>query len=270
MSEGPIRVGGATGITALIGDPVEHVKSPLMANTAIYKRGLDAVMVVMHVTSSDLARAIVGLRAWRNFRGAIVTMPHKSAIVPLLDEVDREVQQVGACNVIRREADGRLVGTLLDGEGFVAGLAAQGHSVVGTRVLLAGAGGAASAIAFALARHGARRVAITNRTVAKADRLAERVRAASPRCDCVRATAESSEYDIAINATSLGMKHDDPLPIPVASLRSDTLVADIVVSSDNTPLIQAASQTGRTIHRGYHMIAAQIDWMLEFMLGSRA
>jgi shikimate dehydrogenase len=262
----PISVSGRTGITALIGDPVQHVKSPLMANAAFHRRGLDVAMVVMHVKPNDLAGAICGLRAWQNFRGAIITMPHKAAIVPLLDDVGTEVREVGACNVIRREAGGRLVGTLLDGEGFVAGLANSGHRVADQRILLAGAGGAASAIAFSLARHGARRIAILNRTPAKAADLAKRVRASFPTCDCTATDDSAETYDIAVNATSVGMRPDDLLPFPDAVLRPPLLVADIVVSVERTRLIDAAERRGCAVHVGRHMIAAQIEWMLDFML----
>jgi len=93
------------------------------------------------------------LRQWGQL-GAFVSMPHKAAIVPLLDELTPEARLVGAVNVVRRAADGRLIGTVLDSEGFVAGLRSAGHEVAGASYLLMGAGGAAAAIAFALAAHG--------------------------------------------------------------------------------------------------------------------
>ncbi len=238
-----------------------------MANAVIHQRGLDLLMVAMHVTAEDLPAAISGLRAWRNFRGAIVTMPHKSAIVPLLDEVTPEVHEAGACNVVRRTADGRLVGTLLDGEGFIAGLTAKGHTVAGKRVLLSGAGGAGRAIAFSLARHGARSITIANRTKSTAEKLAEAVHAAYPNCDCVAASDDAAVYDLAVNATSLGMKPGDALPLPISVLNPGVLVADIVVSSDRTAIIEAAESRGCEVHIGRHMLASQIEQMIDFMLG---
>jgi shikimate dehydrogenase len=237
-----------------------------MANLAIHRRGLDLAMVAMHVAAADLPHAINGFRAWNNFRGAIVTMPHKSAVVPLLDEASREVREAGACNVIRREADGRLLGTLLDGEAFAASVIARGYAVVGRRVLLAGAGGAASAIAFSLARHGANRITIMNRTVQKAAQLAERVQAAFLNCECATSMNPTDGYDLVVNATSLGMNAADELPVPTSVLRPGTLVADIVISRDPTALLQQAEQSGCDVHDGRQMIAAQIDWMLDFML----
>src|SRR5262245_63539607 len=131
----------------------------------------------MQVPPGGLASLVAGVRAIGNFRGAIVTMPHKATIVPMLDEVEPAARQVGACNTVRRGADGRLTGMMFDGEGLVAGLRAAGGDVRGRRVFLAGAGGAAAAIAFAVAAHGATALAIWNRTVANAEALAARVRA---------------------------------------------------------------------------------------------
>jgi len=223
-------------------------------------------MVAMHVKPADLPLAISGLRAWSNFRGAIVTMPHKSAIVRLLDGVTGEVEEAGACNVIRRESDGRLVGTLFDGEGFVAGLIGQGHVVAGNQVLLAGAGGAGAAIAFSLARHGVRRITIVNRTVSRATVLAERVQAAFPNCECVAGADQIAPYDLVINATSLGMRPGDELSVPTSVLRPGVLVADIVVSKDRTTLMEQAEKLGCNVHAGRHMLTAQIDWIIDFML----
>jgi shikimate dehydrogenase len=262
-----LRVSGKTGITALIGDPIDHVLAPLMANTVIDRRRLDLLMVAMHVNADDLPAAMTGLRAWRNFRGGIVTMPHKSAVVPLLDEVTVEVREAGACNVIRRTADGRLAGALLDGEGFIAGLTANGHSVKGKWVLLAGAGGAGRAIAFSLARHGAHRITIANRTASKAAQLAHAVHAAYTSCDCAVATDDDATvYELVVNATSLGMKPGDAFPFSISVLRPGVVVADIVISSDRTALIEAAERRGCQVHVGRHMLAAQIEAMLDFIM----
>ena len=140
----------------------------------------EVVLVPMHVGADGLADCVAALRHVRNFGGAIVSMPHKTAIVDLLDDLTPEARLVGAVNVIQRRADGRLVGTILDGEGFVGGLARAGHRVAGAHCLLAGAGGAASAVAFALAKHGCASLRIVNRTRSKADELAARVGRAFP------------------------------------------------------------------------------------------
>lgn len=200
-----------------------------------------------------------------NFAGAIVSMPHKSAIVSLLDELTAEARLVGAVNVIRRTADGRLMGTALDGEGFVAGLRSAGHEIEGASCLLVGAGGAGAAIAFALARHRCGSLTITNRTASKAASLAARVRAAFPGVPVQAGDAEGGRYDLAINATSLGMKADDELPMSQALVERSALIAECVIAPEMTRLLEIAKGKGRGIHTGVPMLTAQMDLMLRFM-----
>src|SRR5262245_52610518 len=115
-------VSGRTRLLALIADPVAQARSPAMANALLAERGQDGafVLVPMQVPSGGLTDVVAALRRVVNLAGAIVSMPHKSAIVPLLDELTPDAAMVGAVNVVRRTAEGRLVGTVMDGEGFVA------------------------------------------------------------------------------------------------------------------------------------------------------
>jgi shikimate dehydrogenase len=192
-------------------------------------------------------------------------MPHKSSIVALLDELTPDAQVVGAVKVVRRSADGRLRGTMLDGEGFVAGLRSAGHEVKGMSCLLVGAGGTAAAIAFALARHGCAALTIRNRTVARATSLAAWVRQASSSVDVQVAADERGSYDMLINATSVGMNDDGEMPVPAAVIERSGLVAECVVAPEVTPLLRLARTIGRPIHTGVPMLTAQIDLMSRFM-----
>jgi shikimate dehydrogenase len=261
----PATITGRTRLLVILGDPIAHARAPGLVNAALAARAIDAVMVPLLVAGEGLAAVVAALRAMRNVAGAIVTMPHKAAVVALLDAVMAEARQVGACNVVRREPDGRLVGTMFDGEGFVAGLRAAGHDVKGARVFLAGAGGAAAGIAFALGKHGAGALTISNRTVAKAEALAARVRAAWPRL-VVACGADPSGHDIAINGTSLGMRPGDPLPLPVTGLAAGMLAAEVVIAAEPTPFLTEAKRRGCAIHPGKPMLEAQIDLMVDFML----
>ncbi len=237
-----------------------------MVNALLQRRGRFGAFVFlpMHVATGGLGGVITALRQVQNFAGAIVSMPHKVAIVGLLDELTADAQSVGAVNVVRRNADGRIVGTVFDGEGFVGGLRSAGHEIDGASCLLAGAGGAATAIAFALAREGCRSLAITNRTASKAEALASRVRQAFPHRDVRAGAPHEGRYDIAINATSLGMKADDELPLSPDVLERATLVAECVVAPEKTRLLEVAREKGCAIHTGVPMLAAQIDLMLRF------
>lgn len=264
-----LGVSGATRILGLVADPVVQARSPAMATALLRRHGRFGafVLVPMETPAGALGDVVVGLRRIGNFAGAIVSMPHKTAIAPLLDELTPAAQQVGAVNVVRRAHDGRLVGTVLDGEGFVAGLAAAGHVVARRRCLLAGAGGAAAAIAVALAEHGAAALTIVNRTVAKAEALAVRVRAAHPGVvvEAVGAADEHRDWDLAINATSLGMRPDDAVPFSDAVLAHVAVVAECVVAPETTRLLARARELGRTIHGGLPMLRAQMELMLRFM-----
>ncbi|MFM8988190.1 MAG: shikimate dehydrogenase family protein, partial [Alphaproteobacteria bacterium] len=146
---------GNTRIYCIIGHPVAPVRSPAFYNALFRASAMDAVFVAIDIAAKDAARGFEGLRAMANVAGIVVTMPLKQLVLPLVDEVLPRARQVGAVNTIRREPDGRLVGDMFDGRGGVLGLRWEGHEPRGRRVLLAGAGGAGSALAFALAEAGA-------------------------------------------------------------------------------------------------------------------
>jgi shikimate dehydrogenase len=257
-------VTGRTSVLALIADPVAQARTPALANAALAARGGDAVLVPMRVARDDLAAVVTALRAVGNFRGAVVSMPHKVAIASMVDALTGESRQAGACNVVRRARDGRLEGTMLDGEGFVAGLRGAGHEVRGRRVFLAGAGGAAAGIAFALAAHGVRALTIHNRTSAKAEALTARVRAAYPEVE-VRSRGSLAGHDLVVNATSLGMQPGDALPVDPADLEPGTLAADVVIHPE-TPFLAEAARRGCAVHAGEAMLRAQIGLMLDYLL----
>lgn len=260
-------ISGRTRLLALIADPVRQARSPGMANALLEERGRhDAfVLVPLQVPAGALEAVVGGLRQIGNFAGALVSMPHKAAIVPLVDELTPEAALVGAVNVVRRAPDGRLHGTIMDGEGFVAGLRAAKHEVRATACLLVGAGGAASAVAFALARHGCASLAIVNRTASRAADLASRVGAAFPAMAVRLGDAPDARYDIAINATSLGMHIRDELPMSRDVVERAALVAECVVAPEMTALLALAASSGRAIHTGVPMLEAQMSLMLEFM-----
>jgi shikimate dehydrogenase len=263
----PPEITGATRILGLIADPVVQARSPALANDILRRSGRFGAFALlpMHVPAAALGAAVGGLRATLNFAGAIVSMPHKTTIVPLLDELTPESRLVGAVNVIAREADGRLRGNVLDGEGFVAGLRAAGHDIAGRSCLLVGAGGAASAIAVALATHGCGALTIANRTTAKAASLCARVRDACPRARVSVGDGSESAYDVVINATSLGMRPDDALPVAERVVERAGLVAECVIAPEMTALLRLAEARGRPIHTGVPMLAAQMDLILRFM-----
>lgn len=262
-----MKITGNTRVFGIVADPIAQVRTPEVLNAYFTAHGIDAVMVPLHVPAAGLAQAWQGMRAMRNLGGWIVTVPHKNAVASLCDALGPAASVIGAVNAVRRLDDGRLVGDMFDGAGFVGGLRGQGHDPAGRSVLLVGAGGAAAAIAHALAQAGVGRLGIANRTLARADEIAQRVRQAFPDADVQACDADPRGYDMVVNATSLGMRPDDALPLDVNLLDARTLVAEIIMKPAETPLLQVAKQRGCPIHAGRHMLDAQAALMARFLLG---
>lgn len=258
---------GNTKLFGIVADPIGQVRTPQVLNAYFEREGVDAVLVPMHVGSEDLATVFEGFRKIRNMAGCIVTVPHKSDALHLCDEVSDSARAIGAVNTVRREADGRLVGTMFDGRGFVDGLKSEGHDPASRSVLLLGAGGAAAAIAHALAQAGVARLSIANRTHAKALAMAEQVNASVPGISVDAVPADPRGYDIVVNATSLGMKKDDALPLDASLLSPSNLVAEIIMKPEMTALLQAAQERGCRIQLGCHMLHHQTRLMGRFMMG---
>jgi shikimate dehydrogenase len=252
---------GNTKVYGIVGDPISHVRTPEVFNELFAQNGSDAVVVPIHVAAEGLAAMLAAFRVMRNLGGVIVTVPHKTAVVALCDELGEAARMIGAVNAVRREDDGRLVGENFDGTGFLAGLRSQGHEAAGRRVLLLGAGGAAAAIAFALASAGVAQLTIANRTRRKAQEIVERLKKLMPGSPIVAGDADPTGYDLVINTTSLGMKADDPLPIDVSLLTPDMTVAEIIMKPETTPLLAAAKAKGCPVHYGRHMLDQQIRLM---------
>ncbi len=261
---------GTTRLYAIIGDPIAHVRTPMAFNDYFSARNIDAVCLPIHIGRDDLPRGWAGLKAMLNLDGFIVTAPHKAESAQLCDGLNGDGAYTGVVNTVRREADGRFIGTLLDGRGFVSGLKSHGHKVEGRRFYIAGAGGAGTALAYALADSGAAALTIHNRTRSKAEKLVAGVAKAFPRCDVRLGTANASGHDVVVNATSLGLKPDDLHSFDLATVDPSTLVAEVVMKPEMTPLLIAAKARGYAIHFGTHMLNGQLDLMMEFLGLSKA
>ncbi|MEG3130453.1 shikimate dehydrogenase [Pantoea cypripedii] len=261
------QVDGRLMVLGILGDPIHQVKAPLMINAEIRRNQIaDTLMIPFHVTREGLNEFLTGLKSLQNFRGAIVTMPHKQAVMESLDQVSEQAKAIGACNVIRRETDGSLSGTMLDGEGFVSSLLVAGYQVQGKNVYLAGAGGAASAIAHALANNGVTSITLYNRTRAKAEGLRQALQSQYHGLNISLGTETPEHHDIAINATSAGMGDADLMPFSLEKLTPPTLICDIIIYPERTLLLQQAEKLGFPTHYGRAMLQQQISLMLKYML----
>jgi shikimate dehydrogenase len=259
-------VDGNTKLYLLVAHPSSHVRSPQAFNAFFAARGVNAVMVPADVPPAALPAFVEAVRGWENVAAIGVTIPHKEAIAALVDELHPSAATIGAVNSIRREPDGRLVGAMFDGIGFVEGLLSQGHAVAGRSVAVVGAGGAGRAIAFAMADAGVASLRLSNRSPRRAEELVDDVRAVHPSLDVVAAPIEDAvpSAGVVCNATSLGMHAGDPLPLPVDRLAPGTLVAEAIMMPPVTPLLEAAAARGLATHQGHHMRDAQVRRCADF------
>ncbi|MBP6019288.1 MAG: shikimate dehydrogenase [Burkholderiaceae bacterium] len=259
---------GTTQLFAILADPIAQVRTPEVLNDYFAQQGINGVLVPMQVPADKLSNVFQTLRAMKNLQGFVVTVPHKTDAAALCDELGDTGNAIGAINTVRRTADGRLVGDMLDGVGFLNGLKEQGHDPAGKRVLLLGAGGAAAAIAFALVQDGVASLTVFNRTLARAQELVDRTKTHFPNAVIQAAEpAADKGYDLVINATSLGMKPEDPYPLDPAYLEPSMVVAEIIMKPEQTPLLLAAQEKGCVVHYGRHMLDQQIRLMAQFMMG---
>ncbi len=267
MSESavPHRITGKTKLLFILGDPVAHIVGSALFNEHYRRNGIDAVISPLHVLGEDLGMILGAMRRMRNLAGFGVTIPHKIPVMAHLDRTMPRARHVGAANFVRREPDGTLVGDNVDGLGFVAGLASSGVGVAGRRVLQIGAGGAGRAIAFALAEAGAAELRIANRSAEKARLLAEAVQAAYPDCRCSSGAPGTTNVDLVVNTTSVGMRPGDPLPVDIQSLGPPVAVADVIMTPETTPLLVQAAAQGCAIVRGKEMLINQMRLATDFL-----
>lgn len=248
-----------TRFAGVIGHPVAHSLSPVFQSAAFAASGLDVSYERWDTAPESLAGRIVSLRDPK-YLGANVTIPHKQAVLPLLDELGGQSSRAGAVNTIVNRT-GRLFGFNTDGQGFVLAMRNEAHVDPGGRsILLLGAGGAARGIAFALAEAKAARIAIWNRTFDRAERLAADVSASGAAVLAVPDVSDLSPYHVIVNCTSVGMEGagaESESPCDLATARPGTLVADIVYAPAETPLLRSAREAGLPVLPGLPMLIYQ-------------
>lgn len=262
------RISGHTRLLALIGSPVGHSGSPAMYNYSFEKLGLDYAYVAFDVKEDGVKGALDAMRLF-NMRGMNVTMPDKVEAARYMDELSPAAQIIGAVNTIVNE-DGKLIGYMTDGEGFVNNLKDHGVSIVGKKMVVAGGGGAATAIQVQCALDGAREITIFNKKDSFFERTlvtAEKIKAAVPECivnvydidDADRMAKEIQSADIFVNATIVGMKpmEDQSIIKDLSLLRPELVVADIVYNPEETKLLKDAKAAGCTCVGGKGMLVWQ-------------
>lgn len=275
-----VQVKASTRLVALLGHPVGHSLSPLMHNAAFNATGLDLVYLAFDVDPGDLPAALAGLRSL-GFRGANVTVPHKETIIPCLDVVDPVAARIGAVNTIVND-DRCLKGYNTDGSGFLRSLKEAGFDPEGKRAVILGAGGAARAVAFALATGGCRRLVLANRTPERARELAAAL-AVSGYSGAVTFTLpgtgrpgpgdpgaagagnpatglqdEVAAAHLVVNTTSLGMwPRVETIPLAPGWLQAGQWAYDLVYNPLETRFLREARRRGCRVVSGLAMLLYQ-------------
>jgi shikimate dehydrogenase len=268
-----MNISGKTKVCALIGDPVEHTMSPAMHNAAFQKLGLDYVYLPFRVESKQLKQAVAGFRAL-NVRGINVTIPHKVAVMPLLDKPDPLAEKIGAVNTVVND-NGKLKGYNTDAEGFLQALLEHGFKPKNKKVVVLGAGGASRAISYILAQQGAN-ITILNRKQ-ELDWALDIARLIKTNFNQTVEALELSRLadvlpaDLLVNATSVGMfPNAKDSPAPAQLLSKVPLVFDIVYNPIKTKLLKDAAVAGAKTVSGVDMLAWQGALAFEKWTGKKA
>jgi shikimate dehydrogenase len=218
----------------------------------------------MGVKADDFALFLRPLFSMQNIRGALITMPHKVTVVTLVDEVTPTVEIAGSCNAVLKREDGKLVGDMFDGAGFVRGVERKGFALRGSSALVVGCGGVGSAIAASLAAAGVSRMGLFDANASSADALAARLRKHYPRLEVATGRNDPAGYGAVVNATPLGMNNGDPLPADVSRIAPGTFVGEVVMKEEYTPFLRAARERNCPVQVGTDMLFEMIPAYLEF------
>ncbi|WP_312502002.1 shikimate dehydrogenase [Lacrimispora sp.] len=262
------RISGKTGLLGLIGSPVGHSGSPAMYNYCFEKLGLDYAYLAFDIKVDEVEKAIDAIKTFR-MRGCNVTMPCKNEAVKYMDELSPAARIIGAVNTIVNE-DGRLIGHITDGQGFVDNLRDHGVEIKHKKIIVCGGGGAAAAIQVQCALEGAREISVFNIKDAFFERTlqtAEKIRQEKPECvvnvfdiaDIEKMREEIASSDILANATILGMKPMDNESVvkDVAMFRPGLVVVDAVYNPKKTKMLREAKAAGCTCIDGQGMLVWQ-------------
>lgn len=262
-----LNLDGATRVHFIVGDPIAQVKSPAGVSQAFQDAGFNAVCIPAHVAPADLAQWTAGVTCCHNVDGIIVTVPHKFAYFDLCASTSDRGAFLKSINTLRRNPDGTWHGDMFDGLGYVKALSHKGFDLNNKKALLVGAGGAGSAIAYALVNNGVRELAVHDEDSTRRDSLVQRL-AALGKCQVKAGSSNPTGFDIAINATPIGMKEGDPHPIDSSKFTPALFVGCVITAPAVPPMVAAARSAGCNTLTGAEMFAQVKDLMVEFLKGA--
>jgi shikimate dehydrogenase len=259
-----MKITGRTRVFYCMADPIDQVRAPEVFNEVFERHDVDAVMIPMRVHPLQLEATLRTLFESPTVGGVSLSIPHKAAVAAIVDHCSPGASVANAVNAVRRSAAGGLEGELFDGEGFRRSLDCAGIAYVNQRVLLIGAGGAASALATALAAAGVAEIAVYDPNRARAEQLVKVLGGSFG----IRATSAADNdprgFDLIVNASPLGLEQSDPLPVDVNAIARHAAVCDILMKNQPTPLLRAALARGLVAEPGFDMLIQQTPLYLDF------
>lgn len=255
----------------LLGYKISHSMSPVMHNDAFRAMNLPHYYQLFDVKPTELKDAVLGIRAL-NISGFNITIPHKVAIMEYLDEIDETAQMIGAVNTVLNR-DGKLIGYNTDCDGYLSSLLnVTGERLKEMDALVLGAGGAARAVVYALAKYGVKSLTIANRTIEKADAIAKDFCHLCHIQTCFLHDAQNhlSAYDLIVNTTSIGMSpNTDEVPVRLETIKENAVVSDIIYNPLKTKFLEQAEEKGATILNGVGMFVEQGALAFEIWTGMK-
>ena len=257
-------VSGRTRIYGIVGDPIAQVRSPEMVSAEFASRGLDALMIPIHVLPADFDRCLAQLKRVQNLDGLVFTIPYKRVAIELADELGAHARTIGAINALARRSQGRWVGDIFDGIGCVEAFHRRGYAIAGQRVMLIGAGGAGAAIGVAIAHEHPRSMRLYDVDPKRAADLATSIRGVDSSIDVSVGEPVATGIDMLLNASPVGMLADPRTPVEVSSIAPEVIVFDAIVKPEPTKLLALAQARGCRTVLGREMMRGQISKIVDF------
>ena len=257
-------VTGTTKLYIIVGHPIAQVKAPEVFNQWFERQGMDCVMIPLDIQADGLASFAKLFRESENIHGVIATIPYKALITKYIDRPSPQVAALGAANIVRRTKGREIEGDMVDGKGFLRALGKKGVSIKAKHLFIIGCGGAGSAVAWDALAAGAAQVSLLDVDQEKAKDLLTRLVPLFPGQAIEVVSVPPTHFDIVLNATPLGMRATDPLPMPIHEIPAGAIVTDAVTSPPITPFLKGARENGHVIQAGREMVVGQAPLIAEY------
>lgn len=257
-------VNGKTRVYAIVGDPIEQVRSPEMVTWEMQKRDHNAVLIPMHIARDEFDSVMPHIMRMRNLDGLIFTIPFKAQAIALAKTLGPQASQIGAINALKKHSNGAWSGEIFDGIGCVEAFKQRGITLQDKRLQLIGLGGAGSAICVALAYEKPKLLRLFDINAQTTERMAKMVNTISPQTVVEVGLPLAEGIDILLNASPVGMLNDARLPLAVQQFKKELIVFDAIVMPENTPLLSLAQDCGCQVVRGREMMLGQISKIVDY------